>query len=61
MRALGNARGDRPEPAAIFRRCVRPHYATDVLVAFPHVIINVRLLTAQSAFDGAFEGEHGLD
>src|SRR5450759_1699728 len=59
--ALRHARRDRPEPSAIYRPRMRPHDATDVLVAVPHVIINVRPLAAQSAFGGEFEGEHGLD
>src|ERR1035437_6736705 len=57
--ALRHARRDRPEQSAIWRPRVRPHDATDVLVAVPHVIINVRPLAAQSAFGGAFESEHG--
>ena len=61
IRTLRHPRRDAPEPAAIFRPRMRPHDATDVLVAVPHGIINVRPLAAQSAFDGAFEGEHGLD
>jgi hypothetical protein len=48
-------------PLAIYRPFVRPHDATDVLVAVPHVVIIVRPLDAQSAFGGAFESEHGLD
>ena len=61
MGVLRHSRCDCPEPAAICRRCVRPHDAADVLVAVPHVVIIVRPLAAQAAFDGAFEGEHGLD
>jgi len=59
--ALRHARRDCPKPSAIFRPRVRPHDATDVLVAVPHVVIIVRPLAAQAALDGAFEGEHGLD
>ena len=54
-----STRRDRPEPAAIFWRRVRPHDAPDVPVAVEHVVIVVRPLAARSGFGGAFEGEHG--
>src|SRR5665647_1717400 len=42
MRASRHARCDRPEPAAIFRRRVRPHDAADVPVAIEYVVVVVR-------------------
>ena len=59
MRVLRDAGRYRPEPGLVSASRVRPHDATDVLVAVPRVIINVRPLAAQSAFGGAFESEHG--
>jgi hypothetical protein len=55
---LRHTRCDGPEPRCVPAGRVRPHDATDVLVAVPHVIINVRPLAAQSAFGCAFEDEH---
>jgi len=59
MRALRHARCDRPEPAAIFRRRVRPHDAADVPVAIEYVVVVVRPFAAWAGFRGAFEREHG--
>ena len=58
VRELG---GDRPEPAAICRRGVRPHDAADVPVAVEHVVVVVRPLAAWAGFRGAFQNEHGSD
>ena len=48
---------DHPEPAAIFRRSVRPQDAPDAAVAVEHVVVVVRPLTARAAFGAALEGQ----
>ena len=60
MRALRDARGDRPEPTAILRRCVGPHDPTDVMVAVEHIVIVVRPFAARAALRCAFERQHGF-
>jgi hypothetical protein len=42
MRVLQHTRRGRLKPAAIFRRRVRPHDATDVLVAVEHIVVVIR-------------------
>ena len=42
MRILRHARRDRPKPAAIFWRCVRPHDPPDVPVVVEHVVVGPR-------------------
>jgi hypothetical protein len=59
MRVLRDARGDRPEPAAIFRRGVGPHDAADVLLAVEYVVIVVRPLPAGTMLGRAFEDQRG--
>jgi hypothetical protein len=61
MRVLRHARSGRLEPRLSMWRLRVKHDAPDVPVAVEHVVIVVRPLAAQAAFDGAFEGEHGLD
>jgi hypothetical protein len=51
---LRHPRRDRPEPAAIFWRRMRPHDAADVLVAVEHVVVVVRPLAARAGFGCAF-------
>ena len=58
MRVLRHPRRDRPEPAAIFRRRVRPHDATDVPFAVERIVVVIRPRATGAVFGGAFEGEH---
>src|ERR1039458_2591980 len=59
IRRLWNTRRDRPEPATIFWRCMRPQNAAEVPFTFEDVVIVGRPFAAGSAFGGALEDQHG--
>jgi hypothetical protein len=56
---LRHPRSDRPEPAAICRRRLRPHDAADVPLTVENVVVVIGPRTAGAGFGGAFEGERG--
>jgi hypothetical protein len=53
--ACRSVRRDRPEPAAIIRRSVRPHDPANVLLAVEYVVVVVRPSAAQGAFYDAWK------
>src|ERR1035437_4561850 len=58
MQRLWNPCRDRPEPAAILRRCMRPQNAAEVLLILEDVVIVGRPLAARTGFRCGFEDEH---
>src|ERR1035441_646966 len=57
IRRLWNTRRDRPEPATIFWRCMRPQNAAEVSLILEDVVIVGRPLAARTGFRCALTDE----